>query len=70
MMRQEELGLEEALEELEGIVLKLEEGKISLDKSLELYERGIGLVRLCNHRLDNAQKRIESLAGEVPPDLL
>ena len=69
-MSAEEVVLEEALEELERIVTELEGGKMSLERSLELYERGIRLVRLCNHRLDNAQKRIECLTGEVPSDLL
>ena len=64
------MGLEEALGELERIVSELEEGKMSLERSLVLYERGIRLVRLCNLRLDNAQKRIECLTGEVPSDLL
>ena len=36
----EEVGLEDALEELERIVSELEDGKMSLEKSLELYERG------------------------------
>ncbi len=69
-MSMEEVVLEEALEELERIVTELEGGKMSLERSLELYERGIRLVRLCNLRLDNAQKRIECLTGEVPSDLL
>jgi exodeoxyribonuclease VII small subunit len=66
----EEVGLEDALEELERIVSELEEGKMSLEKSLELYERGMRLVRVCNLRLDSAQRRIESLTGELPSDLL
>ncbi|HON34687.1 MAG TPA: exodeoxyribonuclease VII small subunit [Methanothrix sp.] len=69
-MKEEEVGLEGALEELERIVEELEEGKLSLERSLELYERGMGLVRLCNLRLDSAQRRIECLTGEMPPDLL
>ena len=69
-MSTEGVVLEEALEELERIVTELEGGKMSLERSLELYERGIRLVRLCNLRLDNAQKRIECLTGEVPSDLL
>mgnify|MGYP001216066423 FL=1 len=69
-MKEEEVGLEGALEELERIVEELEEGKLSLERSLKLYERGMGLVRLCNLRLDSAQRRIECLTGEMPPDLL
>ena len=65
----EEVGLEDALEELERIVSELEEGKMSLEKSLELYERGMRLVRVCNLRLDSAQRRIECLTGELPSDL-
>ena len=66
----EKVGLEDALEELERIVSELEEGKMSLEKSLELYERGMRLVRVCNLRLDSAQRRIECLTGELPSDLL
>ena len=66
----EEVGLEDAQEELERIVSELEEGKMSLEKSLELYERGMRLVRVCNLRLDSAQRRIECLTGELPSDLL
>ena len=66
----EEVGLEDALEELERIFSELEEGKMSLEKSLELYERGMRLVRVCNLRLDSAQRRIECLTGELPSDLL
>ncbi len=69
-MSMEEVGREDALEELERIVTEQEEGKISLEKSLELYERGMRLVRLCNLRLDSAQRRIECLTGELPSDLL
>ncbi|WP_334102571.1 exodeoxyribonuclease VII small subunit [Methanothrix soehngenii] len=66
----EKVGLEDALEELERIVSELEDGKMSLEKSLELYERGMRLVRVCNLRLDSAQRRIECLTGELPSDLL
>ncbi|HNU39590.1 MAG TPA: exodeoxyribonuclease VII small subunit [Methanothrix sp.] len=47
----------------------LEEGKMSLEESLELYERGMKLVALCQSRLQNAEKRIECLTGELPSDL-
>ena len=64
-----DLNLEEALEDLEQIVCKLEEGKLSLEESLVLFERGIRLVRLCSSRLERAEQRIESLTGELPGDL-
>ena len=52
---------EAAIAELEGIVKKLEEGDLALEKSLELYERGVQLSRFCHTRLEEAEKRIEIL---------
>ncbi|VVB72759.1 Exodeoxyribonuclease 7 small subunit [uncultured archaeon] len=69
-MSEKEMGLEEALGDLERIVEKLEEGKMSLEESLVLFERGMTLVRFCNSRLEGAERKIESLTGEVPPDLI
>ncbi|OPY49959.1 MAG: exodeoxyribonuclease VII small subunit [Methanosaeta sp. PtaU1.Bin060] len=63
------MDLEEALDDLERIVAELEEGKLGLEESLVLFERGMSLVRLCNARLQSAEQRIESLTGELPSDL-
>jgi len=52
---------EEALQELETIVQRLEDGNLSLDESLALFEEGIKLSRLCAQRLDEAEKKIEVL---------
>ena len=68
-MKQEETSLEEALDDLEQIVEVLEEGKMSLGESLELYEKGMKLVSHCQSRLQGAEKRIECLTGELPSDL-
>ncbi len=64
-----DLNLEDALNDLEQIVADLEDGKLSLEESLELFEKGVRLVRLCSSKLDTAEQRIESLTGEVPVDL-
>ena len=69
-MKEEKTSLEEALDDLEQIVELLEEGKMSLEESLELYERGMKLAGLCQSRLESAEKRIECLTGELPPDLI
>lgn len=69
-MKEEETSLEEALDDLEQIVEVLEEGKMSLEESLELYEKGMKLAGLCQSRLESAEKRIECLTGELPPDLI
>jgi exodeoxyribonuclease VII small subunit len=63
---------EGAIGELDGIVKKLEEGDLSLEKSLELYERGVHLSRFCHSRLEEAERRIEILneRGELKPATL
>ncbi len=60
---------ETAIAELETIVKKLEEGDLALEKSLELYERGVQLSRFCHTRLEAAEKRIEILneRGQLKP---
>ncbi|MGQ0736081.1 MAG: exodeoxyribonuclease VII small subunit [Acidobacteriota bacterium] len=60
---------ETAIAELETIVKKLEDGELALDKSLELYERGVQLSRFCHARLEEAERRIEVLneRGELKP---
>ena len=68
-MKKEEIGLEEALDDLEGIVAELEDGKLSLEESLVLFEKGTRLVSLCQRRLESAEQKIESLTGVLPSDL-
>jgi exodeoxyribonuclease VII small subunit len=52
---------EASLEALEKIVQELEQGDLALEKSLELFERGIKLSRECQERLSQAERRIELL---------
>jgi exodeoxyribonuclease VII small subunit len=60
---------EAAIAELESIVKKLEEGDLSLETSLQLYERGVQLSRFCHAQLEEAERRIEILneRGELRP---
>ena len=60
---------ESALSELESLVKTLEDGNLTLEKSLELFERGVELSRYCHTRLEEAEKRIDVLTdqGEVRP---
>jgi exodeoxyribonuclease VII small subunit len=55
---------EEALNKLEKIVSKLEKGDIPLDESLKLFEEGVRLSRWCNHKLDEAERRVEILVKD------
>ncbi len=60
---------ESALGELEEIVKKMEEGDLTLERSMELYERGLQLSRFCHSTLEAAERRIEILndRGETRP---
>ena len=60
---------ESASAELEAIVKKMEDGDLTLEKALELYERGVQLSRFCHQRLEDAERRIEILSerGELKP---
>jgi exodeoxyribonuclease VII small subunit len=52
---------EDALDKLEKIVSKLEGGEISLEESLKLFEEGIKLSRFCSQKLEEAEKKVETL---------
>ena len=58
---------ESAIAELDTIARTLEEGDLPLEKSLELYERGVQLSRFCHAKLEAAERRIEILneRGEI-----
>lgn len=58
---EEKIKFEEALEELEGIVKKLERGGLLLEESLEAFEKGINLSKVCSNKLNEAQRKIEIL---------
>jgi exodeoxyribonuclease VII small subunit len=60
-MSQKKQSFEDSLAELEKIVTKLEEGDLPLEESLELFEKGVGLSRECQERLNSAERRIEVL---------
>lgn len=56
------LSFEEALARLEEIVRLLERGEAPLDRSIDLYQEGDRLKRMCEARLKSAQARIERIA--------
>ena len=60
---------EQAMERLSAITDRLEDGSLSLEESLKLYEEASALVRLCNGYLDAAEQKIVSLSdGEEQDD--
>jgi exodeoxyribonuclease VII small subunit len=54
-------SFEELLGELEKIVAQLEAGDQPLERSLELFEKGVALSRECRARLENVERRIQVL---------
>ena len=52
---------ESALEDLEQLVDQLESGELSLEESLEAFEKGVGLVKYCNQKLNEVEKKVEIL---------
>lgn len=60
-----EPSFEEALEQLEAIIERIEQGKVGLEVALAEYERGVELVRRCREILTSAEQRVEELGGKM-----
>ena len=64
-----EMKLEEAMARLDEVVKRLDAEGSDLEESLRLYDEGIGLVRICNERLTDAERKIKllrvSAEGEI-----
>lgn len=57
------LRYEEAVEQLEAIIDRIESGEIGLEDSIKAYERGVALRRHCERILEQAEQRIEELSA-------
>jgi exodeoxyribonuclease VII small subunit len=58
------LNFEEAMEQLEAIVTKLESGDVPLEKAIEWFQEGMRLSQLCGQKLDTVERKIEILVEE------
>ncbi len=56
--KNKDIPYEQALTELETVVNLLENGDLTLEDSIKMFEKGVGLVKLCNKKLDDIEKRI------------
>ena len=56
-----QLPFERAIDELESIVKRLEDGKVALEESVAIYERGEALKRRCEDLLRQAEARVEKI---------
>jgi exodeoxyribonuclease VII small subunit len=52
---------EEALQKLEAIVAKMEEGDLPLEEALKAFEEGVKLAKFCTGKLDEAERKVEKL---------
>jgi exodeoxyribonuclease VII small subunit len=59
------LSFERALEELESIVKRLEDGKVPLEESVTIYERGESLKRRCEELLRQAEARVDKITTDA-----
>ena len=55
------INFEDAMAELEKLVAQMEEGDLSLDESLQAFERGVILTRQCQQALSQAELRVQAL---------
>jgi len=65
-----EIKFEKAMTRLENIVEELERGDLDIDKSLEIFEEGIKMSRLCSKKLSEAEAKIEKLSKGEKGDLI
>ncbi len=61
---QQSVSFEQAINELEEIIKKLEEGRLPLEEAVISFERGTELKKICEEKLKNAQLKIEMLNSE------
>ncbi len=56
-----EMSFEQAMQELEQVVAKLERGEVALDESIALYERGAELKKRCETKLREAEEKVAAI---------
>lgn len=59
-----QLTFEQALNRLENVVQKLEDGDVPLEQAIELFQEGMALSKRCSEQLDRVERRIEILIQE------
>ena len=62
-------SFEEALQNLESLVEKMESGDTSLERSLESFAEGMHLIRACREQLENAEQKVRSLIKDSDGNL-
>ena len=65
-----EVKFEKAIQRLEKIVDDPEKGELDIDKSLEIFEEGIKMSRVCSKKLNEAEAKIEKLTRDQKGELV
>lgn len=65
----DELSFDRALEQLETLAERLEEGDIPLEDALSVYERAVALFSHCRKRLDGVEQRLDRLTRDLDDEL-
>ncbi|GEK59350.1 exodeoxyribonuclease VII small subunit [Marinococcus halophilus] len=69
-MAEQEQTFEQAMEKLEQIVERLEEGEVPLEKAITMYQEGMTLSNTCHEKLQKVEKQMDEIVdenGEVTP---
>lgn len=61
MAKAKSASFEQSLETLELLVKQMDSGELSLEASLEAFEKGIGLIRQCQQQLQQAEQKVQQL---------
>ena len=56
-------SFEKDMKELEDIVVQMNQGSLSLEKSMELFEKGLKLSKKCSSRLNQAQQKVQKIVN-------
>ncbi|WP_209123094.1 exodeoxyribonuclease VII small subunit [Alkalihalobacillus sp. BA299] len=62
--KKEELSFEEAINELESVVDKLEQGDVPLEEAISMFQQGMNLSKLCHDKLSVVEKQLEQILTE------
>lgn len=61
---EKKISFEEAMEQLEGIVERLEEGDVPLEEAIAIYKEGMELSKLCHDKLKNVEEQLAKIITE------
>ena len=62
------IQIEDAFNQLSDIVTDIEKDNISLEETIELFDKGIDLIEICQNKLKNAEKKVKSILNKRKSD--